>query len=701
MKIQDDNWYINMQKLILGRTGEQFLRYYILFFICLVLLIIPFYYINSSMMSQNYIDTASAFLKTGLSNFENDLSFIETTSFTAFNTPRFRRFSYVGMNYQLHDYYFTVNLPDDFKRYFAAANMIEDCGFKFSNDTIVTTKAIHFSGTDFYNHYFIHGKNSEYQQWITELTDNLKYSAMSAYLLPLTAFYSYGTNYNAITYVQHFINQGERTSFFFATLKSDYILSRLATDEVLREGRVVIYDPMGNILFGSNGYLESVENIITIDITGERRGIRVTLDIPQRIFNDKMKLFRNIVLVFTLVYIIAGVVLSIFFARRSARPVHTLIEKLKQEEELQRDNMFARLLYSPMCSIKTQESVKKYFPDFPVKFCLAAIDLIEEETTLLAQTVQQAMIRELIESGISGGSYIHFSGSTLVLLLPDNGQEAVFLYLRKLACELQQKFNIIAKIALSETVNNIQVIYKAFSLVRHLLRLPHNFTDNKILQKEDIEPFSFSIDFVNTTRFYELLLHGEEDQAVTFIENILDELSKREYTEENDIQQVFFLYRRILIQVVIDLKLGIEKDVIMPDYDPSEEINNLFAKIINSIKRICAELRKLHDAKDIVFEQSIVKFVDDNITNPGLYTRMVTNNLKINDTRLQSIFRRRTGKSYLEYVEYKRMVLAKDLLQKTQRPISQITRDCGYSTENAFYKAFKRHYGIAPSELRN
>jgi AraC-like DNA-binding protein len=80
---------------------------------------------------------------------------------------------------------------------------------------------------------------------------------------------------------------------------------------------------------------------------------------------------------------------------------------------------------------------------------------------------------------------------------------------------------------------------------------------------------------------------------------------------------------------------------------------------------------------------------------------MVTGRFRISENRLQNIVRRWTGKSFLEYVESKRMGLARETLLKTSKPISQITGECGYSSENSFYKAFRRFYGVPPSELRS
>ena len=736
---------------MMGRTGKQFLRNYTLFFFCLVLLFIPFYYINFSMVSRNYIDNASALLRTGLANFEDDLSHIEAISRSAFSDPRFRRFSYMGTDLSILDYYYTITLVNDFNRYFSAAGMIEDCGFVFSNDTVLTSKMLHFSGTDFYGIYFMQKGVPEFQQWAAEMSAGTNYSMISASLFPQASFSSLQLSYDAITYVQNFSNFPERTSFFFATLKSEYILSRLATDEVLQEGKVIMHDPTGKILLESNpGNISGGNKVITVSMTGEKRGILVTVDVPRRVFAKMMASYRLIAFIFTLVFIAVGAVLSIIFSQRSAKPVREIMEetlsyigydlpdespgnsknnftyiqnfisqakwnykvfteKLKQQEEFQRKNFFGRLLYSPVYSTEIHEYFKNFLPDFPPKFRIAAMDLPGmDEATLTSHTVRETMITDLIGPKIPPGGYCLFLGSILAMFLPEDlpdappadGKGGIVECLHEISAELRNKMNISARIALSETVEDIQDTYGAFSLVRHLLWLPRNTHESEILQKENAAPFSFSTDFPDTSHFYEFLLRGEEEKSVSFINNVLNELRRREYTDENDIFQIFFLCRRILIKITDDLKLDIEKETIVPNYDSHEDINLLFDKMIESIRKMCGIIRMQYDEKNAEFEQAVVRYVDAHITNTSLYTRMVTVNFKINENRLQNIFRHWTGKSYLEYVESKRMIIAKELLQTTNKAISVITKECGYTTENAFYKAFRRFYGMAPTDLR-
>jgi hypothetical protein len=267
---------------MLGRTGKQFLRTYSIFFICLIVLFVPLYHINLSMVSQSYVDAAGALLKTGLSNLESDFGNLEALARSAYDSPGFRRLSYMKGELDISDYYYTIPLVGDFKRYFAAAGMVIDCGIIYESGIILTTKRLYFSGDEFYGYFFMETGIPAYSQWLAAMPRG--YSINN--FVPIREFKTLEGQYEAITWLINFSNSPQKRNVFFATLEKEYILSRLATDEVLQNGRVVIYDPAGAVLLDSNP-ADNSEDTVTVGMTGSKRGIRVAVDIPQAKYVNK------------------------------------------------------------------------------------------------------------------------------------------------------------------------------------------------------------------------------------------------------------------------------------------------------------------------------------------------------------------------------------------------------------------------------
>jgi AraC-like DNA-binding protein len=740
---------------MLGRTGKQFFSYYVLFFLCMVVLFVPLYQINLSMVSRAYLNTAGKLLEMGLASLESDLGSLEASAMAIYSNPKFRRLSYIQGEPEIADYYYAISMVNDFKIFFTASPMIADCGIVYGNNMILTTKRLYFPGEQFYGGYFVQTGIPTVEQWIA----GMPWSSFTSAFIPLGDFTTLEGSYEAITFCTNFAGAPENRAFFFATLKKDYILSRLTTDDVLKMGRILIRDPAGNPLIASG--MPGREGI-TLERNGRKRGLRVQVDIPREVFREQLVPFQRMAFFFVLAYLALGIILSVFFSQRSARPIREIVEdllsfggrgvrvpgqagnpaenlvdfqndytyirhflskaardletfnaRLAQQEELQRENLFERLLYGLIYSVSDWQMVKDFFPDIPPVFRIAAVALPDMgEAALSVYTMRHAVIQDIIEPHLPSGrephaphpaeapgAYVHFSGNLLVLLLPDEDPAAMLRRLSALTADLRLKLNARCRTALSAAEQELRNIHRAFYLVRHLLRLPPREGEEAILQKGNRDPLSFPLELLDASRLYELLLHGEEDKAVDFINTMFYELCSRGYTGEDDIQQIFFIYRRVLIQIAWDLELHLPEETI-PAYDSRPELSFLFAQVAEAARHICGIINSRRVQKDNEFERSVISYIDDNITNPGLYTKMVTGFFHISENRLQAVTRKWTGKSFLEYVESKRMSLSRELLLTTSKTIAQITRECGYASENSFYKAFRRFYGQPPSELR-
>lgn len=68
---------------------------------------------------------------------------------------------------------------------------------------------------------------------------------------------------------------------------------------------------------------------------------------------------------------------------------------------------------------------------------------------------------------------------------------------------------------------------------------------------------------------------------------------------------------------------------------------------------------------------------------------------------ISRIIKRRTGRTYTDLLQEKRLKLAAFLLSTTNIPVTDVCADVGYNNFSYFYKIFKREYGVTPKEYRN
>ncbi len=65
-----------------------------------------------------------------------------------------------------------------------------------------------------------------------------------------------------------------------------------------------------------------------------------------------------------------------------------------------------------------------------------------------------------------------------------------------------------------------------------------------------------------------------------------------------------------------------------------------------------------------------------------------------------TVFKRETGKTVTEYVNERRLLLAKSEICNTRRPLAEIAADVGFSDYHYFSRLFKKHFDTTPTKMR-
>lgn len=163
------------------------------------------------------------------------------------------------------------------------------------------------------------------------------------------------------------------------------------------------------------------------------------------------------------------------------------------------------------------------------------------------------------------------------------------------------------------------------------------------------------------------------------------------------------------------MTLGSVDYILKPiDYD---ELNLVMIKVVERVNRNI-ELEKLSEYGRVLFnevsegvnekEQSSTEAVISKVKeyiNNNLIEELTVDKLAevvfLNPQYLMRLFKKKTGKSILEYIKEKKIALAKELLIKSEMSISRISEKLGYNNYSYFIKIFHREVGKTPKEYRD
>lgn len=94
------------------------------------------------------------------------------------------------------------------------------------------------------------------------------------------------------------------------------------------------------------------------------------------------------------------------------------------------------------------------------------------------------------------------------------------------------------------------------------------------------------------------------------------------------------------------------------------------------------------------------KFLCNNLFEHPPSLKNIANNVEISEAKLKSNFKQVYNLAPHQHFQKKRMLLARDLLLTKKNNIKTIAAEFGFSNQQNFSIAFKKEFGILPSQIK-
>ena len=723
------------------KTVLHFLRGYLAFLACLLVLLIPLYLQVNNLFEARQLSLTQAMLESGMARLDQQISSLSGIAFSIGQESDYRTFAQVDASQMTpSDYYQLGQLHAEFSRLCLAQPYVTAYGLILKNGVILTRERCYLPTDDYYGRFLRFGDMDQ-----AEFLQTFGKPGNVSAFLPQMEVYRYGESGGETTQAVIWlcnmsqIASSNPTGAFYAAISCPTIASLLMPELAAEDVGLVLCRATGGELMRFGALDEDAKNVHTLTAAASASGLRATLRLSVRLFNDMMKPVRNLLYLCFGLLILVGLALSAFFASRASRPVEQLaalahrvnrdgegessfeligntvtslassVDEYRQALAAQQMSVqahcFERLLREtpfPAASSRAVEEFNRCFPSFPAAYRLAVIAIRGGDLEALPR--MQVSLLGLAGALLSPAPYVYFGRRYAVIVLESAApghQADALCALRRSALE---KFDLNLLIALSGEGTSCAQLHALYQDAKSVIALarqeePSGLVDVWRREHFPNQPSEFPLDYTEMSQLYGLLTRAECEGALSLIDTVRERLMRSGAPDELIVKQVYYNLRGILLRIKLE-RLELLGSVEIPDYHGEIDPELLFGQLSESCTRICGLLSPVLARSRTAFSASVLRFIDEHIADSALSVSMVADRFAISEPTLQKAIRQEKGCSFFEYVESRRYALALSLLRDTDQPIAQIAAQCGYNSVNSFYKAFKRMTNVTPAAMR-
>ncbi|MCR5543286.1 MAG: AraC family transcriptional regulator [Eubacterium sp.] len=232
----------------------------------------------------------------------------------------------------------------------------------------------------------------------------------------------------------------------------------------------------------------------------------------------------------------------------------------------------------------------------------------------------------------------------------------------------------------------------------------HSELLNKLIEQNDISDKHMEMD--EEFNFYNLVSTGNrvmlEKRGFSLMDKGLGVLS------DNPARNVLYHF---IVSISMITRLCIEKGMAS---ETAYTLSDLYIQKVDKLKK-ADEINQLH--KVMVFDYTermskisnsnrysknvskTIHYINDHINEP-ISVDDITKEINLNKSYLCSLFKKETNMTIGQYIETKKIDLAKEYLQNTDLEQIDISSELGFISYSYFIKVFKQHTGYTPKEFR-
>ena len=473
-------------------------------------------------------------------------------------------------------------------------------------------------------------------------------------------------------------------------------------------------------------------------------------------------LLKNSVHVKQILFLTYGILLVVFlltaflFSYRLTRPINRLVERIsiRKEKGVSREgdqyqileDMFDDMIVENTILVQERQEyrealIRNFFVKLLNGIYISEVEICSAKDHVpyifISECYTVALLRltefDIMEKDGKGKGGVPFFSLNKVCAVLDNNMYAyktdfdkfaIIFCLDKEECReiVEEKIRQIQKIIMEEdhlqtlctvgkSMDICDRIYISYQNALHIMEnesIGEIQDERSIIWYKDVQEKyqSYYYPIVEEQRIINFISAGKIEESRELIHQLFEENYVHRHLEKREkkyfIRSLCTTFLRFSRQVSLQEHTTdeyVERMIELINNTQFDQVNELmFFRIINYYS-IRFNNRKNEKQEQLC--QSILERIEENYRNPDFSLQFLADEMKFTENYLSIIFKQGTGENISFYIEKMRMKEAGHLLVDTDILIKDIADQVGYYNLNTFYKAYKRIYGVTPTQYRN
>lgn len=305
------------------------------------------------------------------------------------------------------------------------------------------------------------------------------------------------------------------------------------------------------------------------------------------------------------------------------------------------------------------------------------------------------LLAEQVYQCFGGQPFVHNTtdGCALVILPLSANTDEAYDRLCRCSVQLHAQLQMRQSLILSGCFTELEQLSAAYWQVRNAAARPSSGEEVIFLDRVAASHTTMP-EIATLERLNEYLLAGHTEKA----QDLVGQIFGSSYLPLQSFRQIFYSVRGVLLAAAEQVEC--EDISQLCAYDQAKPMRRQIQDLCDGCLVICNHVDELKQSHNQRLRSSILQWLGENYSMPELNLAMTAEQFHISKKYVSQFLKDQTGKSYNEYVEELRLTHAMELLRQSSLSMTEVAMQCGFSSQNTFYKAFRRRFDISPSSVR-